>query len=796
MKNQIIKHIQLKIILILTFMVLYSIAYNINSINKETNISTELQNSIKNFKLNYDITNYHNKIQTDVINFIFSKNKKLIKLLSQSLKADDNQKKILRKKLYKLLKIQFTAMTKRGIKILLFAHPNNKILLRMHAPSKYGDDIGKIRYGISMVNKTKKPLHGFEQGRISHAFRNIYPLFNKNNQYLGCFDISYSSENMQNTLIDVNKIHSHFLVNKNILNTKIWKTKNKESIYNQSIEHKDYMISIFKDTYHKDLLVSKNIIAKHQKYINKNIKDSKEFAIYGKSNGDILVISFIPISNIKNSKKTAAYIVAYTHNIKIVEILDLFKYTNIIMFILLSLGLYLIYHLLVNKKELEEKVGKKTHDLKELNEYLEEKVIKKTEEIKEKHNYIRKILDTQQNFILITNEEDLKQTNQPTLNFIGYKTLEDFYKEHNSICEFFLEEEGYLQKEQEGKTWIKVLETNSTIIHQVKMKDLENNVHTFQVNTSGTKIKDEEYVITFTDITKLKELQNAIEEESQKRLVINEELEQSEQETQILNETLEKRVKEEVEKNIQKERQLLESAKMASMGEMIGNIAHQWRQPLSGISSAILSMQIKMQNDKYNLNNKNDRDELFDIIKQKGDRVNQYVDHLSKTIDTFRDFIKEEKELKEVVLQDRIDKTLEIIDSSLQNHFIKLKKYIDYSNPISITIVTGELEQVIINLLNNAKDVLIQNNIQKPWIEISLTKNDSKAIITIEDNGGGVPDKYISKIFNPYFTTKHQSQGTGLGLSMSYNIITQSLKGKLYVKNTNNGAKFFIELPI
>jgi C4-dicarboxylate-specific signal transduction histidine kinase len=111
--------------------------------------------------------------------------------------------------------------------------------------------------------------------------------------------------------------------------------------------------------------------------------------------------------------------------------------------------------------------------------------------------------------------------------------------------------------------------------------------------------------------------------------------------------------------------------------------------------------------------------------------------------------------------------------------------------------VPDELTQVVMNIINNAKDALISNaNNSNPWIDIQINEVNESVIISIEDNGGGIPSQILPKIFDPYFTTKHKSQGTGLGLSMSYKIITESIGGKLYVKNSENGAKFFIEIPI
>ena len=258
------------------------------------------------------------------------------------------------------------------------------------------------------------------------------------------------------------------------------------------------------------------------------------------------------------------------------------------------------------------------------------------------------------------------------------------------------------------------------------------------------------------------------------------------QELQELNNSLEIKVKKEVEISLQKDKQLLEQSKLAQMGEMIGNIAHQWRQPLSAISSISSSIQVS-----------NELDILSKEEISKGmEKITEKTLYLSETINTFRDFLKDDKRKEEVILQNKIDKALSIIDATMKDYNIKIINDINYTNLIKIFVITGELPQVIINIINNAKDILIENNIENKWIKISLTKNNNKVIISIEDNGGGVPKNILPKIFEPYFTTKHKSQGTGLGLHMSYNIIKKSMNGNLYVKNTKNGAKFFIELPL
>ncbi|MGB5867671.1 MAG: ABC transporter substrate-binding protein [Arcobacteraceae bacterium] len=253
-----------------------------------------------------------------------------------------------------------------------------------------------------------------------------------------------------------------------------------------------------------------------------------------------------------------------------------------------------------------------------------------------------------------------------------------------------------------------------------------------------------------------------------------------------LNDTLEERIKNAIEENSKKDAILYQQTKNAQMGEMIGNIAHQWRQPLSLISTAASG--ILAQKAFGTITDKKEDEALNAIIEK--------VNFLSNTIDTFRDYIKEKKELKEVILQDRLKNDINIVEASLSNNYIVLLKNIDETEPIHINMLVGELSQVIINILNNAKDVLVERKIESPIVKISLQKKQNKAIINIEDNAGGISDEIFPKIFNPYFSTKHQSIGTGLGLYMSKEIIEKHLNGKLYATNTKLGAQFTIELPL
>lgn len=252
-----------------------------------------------------------------------------------------------------------------------------------------------------------------------------------------------------------------------------------------------------------------------------------------------------------------------------------------------------------------------------------------------------------------------------------------------------------------------------------------------------------------------------------------------------INKTLEDKVKIEVEKNRKKEKQIFEQSKLAQMGEMIGNIAHQWRQPLSFIST--IASSLSLQKELGTLN-----DEIF--YERMQDIVNKTM-YLSNTIDTFRDFIKNDKDLYTLSINKTVDETLQIIEKNLENENIEIKK--NYHDELYYMGYKGEISQVLLNILNNAKDALLEKEIAYKQLSIDISKfNENSLCVTIIDNAGGIKEDILSKIFDPYFTTKHKSQGTGIGLYMSKDIIEKHHNGELRVENTKDGAKFTIILPL
>ncbi len=252
-----------------------------------------------------------------------------------------------------------------------------------------------------------------------------------------------------------------------------------------------------------------------------------------------------------------------------------------------------------------------------------------------------------------------------------------------------------------------------------------------------------------------------------------------------LNESLEVKVKYEIKKQREQEEILIQQSKLASMGEMIGNIAHQWRQPLNGLSLVIQNLYFT-----YKMG------ELDSSYMEKSiTKANLLTGTMSRTIDDFRSFFKPTKMKEEFNLYDSLNTTLQLIESTFQHHDIKLiKDKIDFK--IVINAYRNEFLQAILNIFTNAKDALIDKNVIDKVVEIRIYEENSFAVIEIEDNAKGISDDILLKIYDPYFTTKEEGKGTGIGLYMTKMIIENNMNGNITVNNTKDGVCFKIILPL
>ena len=226
-----------------------------------------------------------------------------------------------------------------------------------------------------------------------------------------------------------------------------------------------------------------------------------------------------------------------------------------------------------------------------------------------------------------------------------------------------------------------------------------------------------------------------------------------------------------------------EQSKLAQMGELLNMIAHQWRQPLTSISATSENMKLRAMLNQY------DKDDFIEAMNE----VYHYTLHLSKTINDFRDFYKEDKEMSLTCMNNIVKKSLNIIEDSLSYKNITVQKSLE--SKIEIQTFEHEVTQVILSILQNAEEVLLSKKITNPTIYINTYDKDNKTYITIEDNAGGIDSEIINKVFDPYFSTKREKNGTGLGLYFAKRIIETNCNGELDVENSTNGAIFILRFP-
>jgi len=312
----------------------------------------------------------------------------------------------------------------------------------------------------------------------------------------------------------------------------------------------------------------------------------------------------------------------------------------------------------------------------------------------------------------------------------------------------------------------------------------------FYVNTTVIPILDkngeiEEFIAIRYDVTKEVFLKKELEEKELQLKQLNKDLEKKVQiqTSQLLelNQTLELRVQEEIAKNEEKQKIMFWQSRLASLGQMLANVAHQWRQPLTQLNLNIYNMK------KASL--KDDKDEVLDFYNES----KNVIQNMSTTIDDFTNFFKQEKEKKYFDLAQSIQEVKSILEKSMVKEQISIELYCEN---ITLLGIPNELSQVIINLIQNAKDAFTENNIIDKKITITTKKVGQFAFIETQDNAGGIESEIIDKVFEPYFTTKHSSSGTGLGLFMSKMICEQGFNGTINLTNNKNGILITIKIPL
>ncbi len=252
-----------------------------------------------------------------------------------------------------------------------------------------------------------------------------------------------------------------------------------------------------------------------------------------------------------------------------------------------------------------------------------------------------------------------------------------------------------------------------------------------------------------------------------------------------LNENLDKKVKDELNKNREKDQLLIQQSRQAAMGEMIGNIAHQWRQPINALGIVIQNIEQSFVHEKLTKK----------YLENTVNKAMSIIRHMSQTIDDFRNFFKPDKEKEDFSIKEAVNKTISFMETSLREYNILI--IFKTEKDIIRNGFPNEYCQVIMNIFSNVKDAVLERKIHQSNIVIELTENNGKSILTIRDNAGGIPENIIDRVFDPYFSTKEH--GSGIGLYMSKVIIEKNMGGKLTAGNIgkkpdSTGAEFKIEL--
>lgn len=412
------------------------------------------------------------------------RNTDLIEILSSSYTASKKENNLNREKLYKQLQEQYKTAKQQGVLQLQFVDKNNISFLRVHKPSKFGDDLTNIREDFRLVNSNKESLRGFTQGRTTHGFRNTFPIFDKNDNHIGAMEISFTSEGYQDYLNKISGIHSHFLVDKQLFTTKAWEAKDLVMNYTVASEHESLMLNL--NSHHsrdKCIIQNKKKLEPERGFIYSQLKQGEKFNFYVENNNKIEIVSFLPIKNLKQD--TVAWIVSYTKD-EIIKssILETFITRGI--FFLLSL---MIVYLLLRQLKANIRIEKEKENSEKQRVLLDE------------------ILNTTDNIMIITDFKDVKFSNNQFKSNMLVSDSSEFNSENNhNMLSIFIEYEGYLHAGLLKKNQTFPQLYKNTRITERKVLLLNKN---FEPKAYSIVIKklsqNKDYLVTLSDISKMQE---------------------------------------------------------------------------------------------------------------------------------------------------------------------------------------------------------------------------------------------------------------------------------------------------
>jgi diguanylate cyclase (GGDEF)-like protein len=457
-------------------------------VDKEQRINQALQKETKTLELNYKVTQKYNKLTADIVYKYTMSNKNIIAILQRANSATKDEKKRLRDNLFRILKSKYEAMKQRGVLQYHFLLPDNTSFLRMHKKDKYGDYLGDVRYSHKYVNETKKPISGFEQGRIIHGFRNVYPIIDSEDRHLGSVEVSFNPTILQKNLTEVYKLHSHFIIHKGLYDVHKWNLTKLFAKYKVSYEHNDYFFAVTnKDEYACHVCTDSSAIYTKRDIITKNMDKGVKFAVYSYAHGDeplsnkhkvsnqVELIAFLPIKNIKD-KKSVAYLVSYQYSNDIKNIIDAFN-----TFMISTLMGFLVIFYFVYKQ------------------------VEKRYELINKNRLLQDILDSSKNIAIVTDFDDIKFTNSIFLESLNIENVDEFNHKYSSVTDIFVAHDGCLHQSmlEDDESFYELVNSINPTHRVVGLSNRDKEIKLFHINITKTSY-DGFFLITLNDITAIK----------------------------------------------------------------------------------------------------------------------------------------------------------------------------------------------------------------------------------------------------------------------------------------------------
>lgn len=730
----------ISIFLIFEMIILSTLLYNRS--NQEVLIREQ---ELKSLELKFE---NRKVLYSDLANLIFTNliyRDKVIKILDLANRSNFEERENLRD----ILKSEFIENYEKSLKFKFkqfhFHLADGESFFRFHREDVYGDRVFDFRDSIRVANRDRVEVRGVEVGKHYFSYRHIFPIIQAG-EVIATVELATPLSNLIHHINTQCNFHIHLLLKKSVVYQKNFDYQFKN--YSVSKLSSDYLIekNRFLNTlnlkHNRDFGgVSEEITQKIDSKIYQNLtlklKKGESFTKVIPIDSNIYIASFLPIYSI--SEKEIGYLVSYSNS---EDLKDTQKRFFMILLLLTILNLIAIIYL---------------YKISKVKELLQTQAI-----LEDAKSEFEAIFNSANDGIVLVKLESLEfdLANQKMLNMLEFTP-----KSFRGVRVYDIHPDEVLD----------------SILNQ--LSNLKSNSSSDMLYFRDIPVKKSTKEIFYADITTSKPIYLngskyivAIFRDTTDRKILEDEL-------KSLNRNLKEKIDMEVDRSREKDRVMFQQSKYAQMGEMLSMIAHQWRQPLNAISSYAIDLELKLSLD--DLSSKN--------ILENSRYIQEQAQIMSKIVDDFMNFFKPEQKREEFYLIEIVEDIKSLVRAQFKNRNIELIYDIDKN--LKLRDFKKEIEHVIINFLTNSRDAFDNRDIEGKFIKIEAKELYNKIIITVTDNAGGIDESIIDRVFDPYFTTKEQGKGTGIGLYMSKTIIEKSFNGAISAKNIKSGVSFTISIP-